>query len=111
MPPIDAPLGSMVSVSIAAANIALSTHLIEGISIQNQLAGTVSSIQVVGSRTLVSVDIGVELMVEVTNKALVDLKIALGMQVYCLTKAQSIQPISMHEKSSEQKTLPWEPYK
>lgn len=106
MPTIDAPLGSMVSVSIAAANIALSTHLIEGISIQNQLAGTVSSIQVVGSRTLVSVDVGVELMVEVTNKALVDLKIALGMQVYCLTKAQSIQPISMHEKSSEQKTLP-----
>lgn len=96
MPPIDAQIGGMVSVSIAASNIALSTHQIEGISIQNQLAGTVLSIQTVGSRMLVSVDIGAELIVEITNKALVDLKIAVGTQVYCLIKAQSIHPISMH---------------
>jgi molybdate transport system ATP-binding protein len=90
LPPIAAAIGSQLSISIAAANIALSRNKISGISIQNQLAGTVTAIQQLGARMLVSVDIGTPLMVEVSAKALVDMQIRLGCSVYCLIKTQSI---------------------
>lgn len=90
LPPIAAAIGSPLSISITAANIALSSHKISGISIQNQLAGTVLAIQQIGARMLVSVDIGTPLMVEVTAKALLDMQITIGSSVYCLIKTQSI---------------------
>ncbi len=93
MPPMNAAIGSQLSVTIAASNIALSTGKIEEISIQNQLVGTVSAIQHVGTRMLVSVDIGgAELIVEITAKALLDMRIEHGSTVYCLIKTQSIHP-------------------
>lgn len=92
LPAIAATIGSQVSVSVAAAHIALSSNRIAGISIQNQLAGTVLAIQQLGPRMLVSVDIGAPLMVEVTAKALLDMHIILGSSVYCLIKTQSIHP-------------------
>jgi molybdate transport system ATP-binding protein len=93
LPPIAAAIGSQVSVSVAASNIALSINKIAGISIQNQLIGSVSTIQQLGSRMLVSVDIGAPLMVEVTAKALLDMQITLGSTVYCLIKTQSIHAL------------------
>jgi molybdate transport system ATP-binding protein len=95
LPPIAAPIGSQVSVSVAAANIALSSSKITAISIQNQLLGTVSAVQQLGPRMLVSVDIGAPLMVEVTAKALLDMQIAVGSKVYCLIKTQSIHPFPL----------------
>lgn len=92
LPPIATAIGSQLSISIAAANIALSSHKITGISIQNQLAGTVLAIKQIGARMLVSVDIGTPLMVEVTAKALLDMQITIGCSVYCLIKTQSIHP-------------------
>ncbi|PKO47978.1 MAG: molybdenum ABC transporter ATP-binding protein [Betaproteobacteria bacterium HGW-Betaproteobacteria-22] len=90
IPPVDAAIGSEVSISVAASNLALSTHRAEGISIQNQLAGTVTSIQQVGSKVLVSVDVGAELIAEITAKALDDLKITQGCKVFCLFKTQGV---------------------
>jgi molybdate transport system ATP-binding protein len=94
MPPVDAAIGSEVSVSVAASNVALSLHRAEGISIQNQLAGTVTSIRQIGSRVLVSVDTGAELIAEITAKALIDMKITQGSKVFCLFKTQGIYAFS-----------------
>ena len=91
IPLIEAVIGSQVSVTIAANNIALSTKRVEGISIQNQLVGKVDDIQQVGTRMLVSVDVGVQLLVEVTAKSLLDMQIGQGSTVFCLFKTQSIQ--------------------
>jgi molybdopterin-binding protein len=56
------------------------------------LVGKVNDIQQVGTRMLVSVDIGVQLIVEVTAKSLIDMQIGQGSTVFCLFKTQSIQP-------------------
>ena len=92
IPLTEAVIGSQVSVAITANNIALSTSRIEGISIQNQLVGKVNDIQQVGTRMLVSVDVGVQLLVEVTAKSLIDMQIGQGSTVFCLFKTQSVQP-------------------
>lgn len=94
IPLIEAKIGSDASISVAATNIALSLHRLNGISIQNQLAGTVSSIQHVGNRVLVSVDVGAELISEISLKALQDMNITKGSQLYCLFKTQGIFTIS-----------------
>lgn len=88
-----------ISVSIAAASIALSRTRVEGITIQNQLSGKVRSIHLASGRALVSVDVqGHTLLAEITPKAVHDLQLQNDVQVFCLIKAQSIMPlICVHE--------------
>lgn len=92
IPLVNSAIASTVSLSVAASNIALSTHKIKGVTIQNQLVGTVTDIQRVDTRVLISVDIGHEIIAEVTAKAIHDMQIELGATVYCLIKTQSIHP-------------------
>ncbi len=106
MPPINAQIGSHISVTIAASSIALSIRKIEEISIQNQLVGTVSEIQHMGTRTLVSVDIGAELIVEITAKALLEMRIGHGSTVYCLIKTQSIHTFPVSTPRAKNDSLP-----
>lgn len=94
IPPVSAAVGALVSVSVAASNIALSTQKILGVTIQNQLMGTVTAIQQVGARMLVTVDIGKEIIAEVTTKAISDMQITQGSTVYCLIKTQSIHALA-----------------
>jgi molybdate transport system ATP-binding protein len=94
IPLIDAPVEARISVSIAASNIALSKSRLTGVTIQNQLPGVVTAIHQVGSRILVSMDVGGSIVIaEVTSKALLDLHIAKGARLYCLIKTQSIRPL------------------
>jgi molybdate transport system ATP-binding protein len=72
----------------------LSKQKISGVTIQNQLAGTVTAIQQVGARMLVTVDVGKEIIAEVTAKAVSDLRITQGSTVYCLIKTQSIHALA-----------------
>lgn len=95
IPPINAAIGDLVSVSIAASNIALSVQRITGVTIQNQLIGTVTAIQQVAARILVSVDIGTEIIAEVTTKAVIDMQIKQGSTIYCLIKTQSIHSLAI----------------
>lgn len=95
IPLVEAALGSMVSVSIAAANIALSRQPLSGVTIQNQLAGVVTEIRQVGTKVLVTVDTGSLLIAEITAKALADMAIAPGMEVHCLIKTQSLRPLAL----------------
>jgi molybdate transport system ATP-binding protein len=80
-----------VSVIIPASNISLALAPVVGTTIQNQVKGTVLSIKMVGHMALVTVDIGTSLLVEVTDKSIVDLGIHEGQEIYCLMKAQSIR--------------------
>jgi molybdate transport system ATP-binding protein len=91
LPYTDIPAGTEFSVVIPASGIALSRTPIEGISIQNQLAGTVTAIRIVQHRALVTVDTGTILIAEITAKALHDLEIKINDPVYCLVKAQAIR--------------------
>ena len=87
--------GSEISVSIPASSIALSRERVAGITIQNQLSGTVTEVREISDRVLVSVKIEKEdtLLAEITRKGLQDLQIETGSQVYCLFKAQSAVPL------------------
>ena len=91
LPYTEAPVGARFSVVIPASNIALSRKKISGISIQNQIPGTVSAIRIVNHRALVTVDAGSMLIAEITAKALHDLKIKIHDPVYCLIKTQAIR--------------------
>jgi molybdate transport system ATP-binding protein len=92
MPLITANSGTLVTISIAASNVALSIVRLENVTIQNQLQGVVTEIKQTGYRILVTVDIGESLIIaEVTTKALQSLSIKVGSNVYCLMKAQAIR--------------------
>jgi molybdate transport system ATP-binding protein len=91
LPYTDLPLGANISVVIAAVNIALSRTPIAGITIQNQIPGTVTAIRIVEHRALVSVDTGTLLIAEVTAKAVQDLQLKVNDPVYCLIKTQAIR--------------------
>jgi molybdate transport system ATP-binding protein len=83
-----------VSVSIPASSISLSKGRLPGITIQNQLLGTVTHVQETNAHVLVSVDVGNTLLAEITRKGLQDLQIETGSQVYCLFKTQSAVPLT-----------------
>ena len=92
MPLITAEIGTPVTISIAATNVALALYQLENVTIQNQLHGVVTEIKQIGYRILVTVDIGDSLIVaELTTKALQSLGIAIGSKLYCLIKAQAIR--------------------
>jgi len=95
MPLVEVAVGKTVSVSVAASNIALSTQPLSGVTIQNQLYGVVKDISHVGTRVLVSIDAGSVLIAEITAKALQDLSIVPGKEIYCLIKTQSLRPLAL----------------
>jgi molybdopterin-binding protein len=83
--------------SIAAANIALSTEKILGITIQNQLAGMIQQIQTINHKTLVTIRLensDAIIMAEVTAKAVQQLQLKPNSKLYCLIKTQSIHPLA-----------------
>jgi len=89
----DAKKDDEITISVSASNIAFATHIVNGITIQNQLLGKVSSIEKVDHRVIVSVTISedVNVTAEVSYKSLQELNLQIGDQVYCLIKTQSIQ--------------------
>lgn len=86
-----------ITVSIAASNIALSLNKVPGVTIQNQLACTVTAVEHIGTRMLVTVTLEAstsQLIAEVTARSVQDLQIDIGSKLYCLIKTQSIQPLA-----------------
>jgi molybdate transport system ATP-binding protein len=97
IPLIKAEIGAVASVSIPASNVALSTQRLQGITIQNQLAGLVQKIQSFSHKTLITIQLNnttVLITAEVTAKSVQDLRLSPGSQVYCLIKTQSIHPLA-----------------
>lgn len=97
IPLVKTPVGQQVSVSIAASNIALALQRLDGITIQNQLSGTVLDIQTIQHKTLVTIRLDqsdAQLIAEVTVKSVADFRLFVGSQLHCLIKTQSIHPLA-----------------
>ncbi|MBA3697029.1 MAG: molybdenum ABC transporter ATP-binding protein [Methylotenera sp.] len=95
-PPSPHSILGNITVSIAASNIALSLNKVSGVTIQNQLACTVTAVEPVGNRVLVTVILEAStnhLIAEVTARSVQDLHIGIGSKLYCLIKTQSIYPL------------------
>lgn len=100
IPLIQGEIGTIATVSVAASNVALSLRKIEGITIQNQLAGVVQAVQNVRHKTLVTIQLDqtdAQIMAEVTAKSVQDLHLNPERKVYCLIKTQSIHPLAILE--------------
>lgn len=91
LPPSPVGAGQTVTVSVRAAQIALSRRHVEGITIQNQLAGRIVRIIPRSHGALVEIDTGFAVVAEVNGKTVEDLRLRENDLVYCLIKAQSVE--------------------
>ncbi len=80
-----------VRASLQPADISLALGPVEYISIQNQFRGVVRDIIDTPEKTFCRVDIGVDLLVDVTHCAARDLHLRPGKNVWALFKAQSLR--------------------
>ncbi|MDD2725187.1 MAG: ATP-binding cassette domain-containing protein [Methylovulum sp.] len=85
----DLPLGSWVTVSIPANEIALSRTYLPGISIQNQIKGRICALIPHGNGMLVQIDCGKTWLAGITLKACRDMDLQEGDTIYCLAKTQA----------------------
>lgn len=84
-------LGQAVEVKLRPEDIALVEKPVKGISIQNQLAGEVCDVVMGRERALVYLDVGLELIVEVTPHAVKSMDLRRGRKLYGLFKAQALK--------------------
>jgi len=91
LPSAPADAGQGLTLSVRASKIALSRQRIEGITIQNQLAGRIVRIIPRRHGSLVEIDAGVRVVAEVNAKTVEDLNLREGEAIYCLVKAQSVE--------------------
>ena len=90
LPQVDGPVGGTVSVSIRAADVLLASQAPRGLSARNVLRAVVAEVGDLGPAALVTADIGLPLLVEVSREAREGLGLAPGREVYLVIKANSI---------------------
>ena len=91
VPRVNAAEGNEVSLSIQPWDIALASHPIAGVSIQNQLPATVQRTSMHENRVLVEVDIGVPIIVEVSKRSALAMNLQPAVPVVCLIKSHAIR--------------------
>tara|TARA_Y100000588_G_scaffold358307_1_gene416327 strand:- start:6731 stop:7831 length:1101 start_codon:yes stop_codon:yes gene_type:complete len=91
VPLCDRPVGDRLFIGIRANDIILSRTEPEGLSLRNALQGRVGEVRRAGAVSMVSVDVGKRLLVEVTPEAVVELGLKEGERVFCLVKTHSIR--------------------
>ena len=89
-PEIDTRPGDLLTVSVRAGDIILTLDVPTRISAQNILPGKIESIHAQGARVIAHVDVGVMLVVELTPRAVADLGLRQGTQVYLIVKSNSV---------------------
>lgn len=82
--------GTALFVTIRPGDIALARGRVEGISIRNQLPGTVRTITRQPDRAIVEVDVGATLLVEVSHQTVREMELANGRDVWCLVKSNAV---------------------
>jgi molybdate transport system ATP-binding protein len=95
-----------IDAALRPEDIALALERVEHISIQNQLPGEIVNILHAGEHILCVVNVGVELLVEITYQALETLDLMPGKRVWCLFKAYALQPLETREPSHHIPPLP-----
>lgn len=88
---------SEVRASLKPADVSLALAPVEYISIQNQFRGVVKDIIDGGDKTFCRVDIGVEMLVDITHVAARGLDIFVGKNVWVLFKTQSLHLFALNE--------------
>ncbi|MFB7592468.1 molybdopterin-binding protein [Streptomyces sp. NPDC056169] len=83
--------GSAVEVLVKSTEVSLATGPVEGLSIRNQIPGTVSGVATGGAMASVKVSVeGGELTAAITKDAVADLGLAAGSSVVALIKSTEI---------------------
>ena len=83
--------GSAVRALVKSTEVALATGPVEGLSIRNQLPGTVTDVASGGAMAAVKVTVdGGELTAAITKEAVTDLRLAAGSSVVALIKSTEV---------------------
>lgn len=90
VPAFKAEIGSKSTVSIKAADIIISKQPPQGLSARNVKKGIVKEVSNSTNGTVIYVDIGVMLLVEITTRSLAELDLHVGSDVHLIIKANSI---------------------
>jgi molybdate transport system ATP-binding protein len=80
-------------VQFRPSDVSLTRGVLAGVSIRNQLRGTVRQVVLVGNRAFVSLDIGEPVWAEVVHEVLRELLIEPGAELVCLIKAAAVQAV------------------
>lgn len=83
-------VGSRIELLLRPDDIALATADVAGISLQNRLPGTIRRITAASDRILITVDLGQDVLVEVTARTVHQLGIGVGQPVWILFKATAL---------------------
>lgn len=90
------PPRCQLQIGLRPEDIALATEPAPQVTIQNQIPGVVDRILEEGPRIRCFVDVGVQLLVEITANSAKALNLKPGKPVYVFFKAQALQKLSMH---------------
>ena len=90
-PLLDAPPGTAVTAELRPEDVALANRPVEGVSLQNQIAGKLARIAATPAREICVVDIGVPVLTEITHAARQRLGLAVGREVWCLFKTHALR--------------------
>jgi molybdate transport system regulatory protein len=83
--------GSAVKTLIKSTEVSLATGPVEGLSIRNQIPGTITDVATGGAMASVKVDVqGGELTAAITKDAVADLNLTAGTSVVALIKSTEI---------------------
>jgi len=84
--------GERAAVALRPEDVALAEHDVAGTSFRNRLPGVVRAVTRASGRAVVCIDVGVELLVQVSLPALDELAIAPGRELWCLFKSEAVKP-------------------
>ena len=80
-----------ILISIRADETLLAKGSLPKTTARNQITGTIKNIQAMRNRQIVTVDVGTDLLIEITPSALEDLRLQTGQTVTVLFKARSVR--------------------
>jgi molybdate transport system ATP-binding protein len=90
-PPYDCSAGEEMVATVRPEDIIVSLAPAEFVSARNQLAGQIKKIIRTDSRTLCCVDVGVDLLADVTHVSATELELHPGKPIWCLFKTHAMR--------------------
>lgn len=90
----DLPIGQSVRIGIRPADISLSLHRLEGISIRNQMPSRIARLTPHAGRTLIELDGGESMIAEVSPQTVQELGLEQGGLVWRLVKSNAVRYLS-----------------
>lgn len=100
-PLVDAPAGRRVALSIRPEDIALASAPVDLISVRNQIRGTVSRYVDHDGRSLIEIDAGMPLLVEISTGSRHRLGLRPGVSTCCLIKATALQVLGARGSAAD----------